>query len=77
MKGEINIAAIRDRIAIIKLDERLTYPHANVFVNAPLAIVQIQLTTELHTLERILGIEKLTSTPIKRPSRKVGKEEPK
>lgn len=48
---------IKDRIAIIKMDERLYYPSANVFTNAPLAIIQIGLTTELNTLERVIGIE--------------------
>jgi hypothetical protein len=54
---EINIERIKDRITILKMDERLMYKAATVFENAPLALVQIQLITELHTLQRVLGLE--------------------
>jgi len=57
---------IKDRISEIKKDDRLTYPTATVFGNAPLALVQITLTTELHTLERVIGCKKLTKVPIKK-----------
>lgn len=46
-----------DRIKVLKLDERLTYPTATIFENAPLALTQLSLTTELHCLERMIGLE--------------------
>lgn len=52
------------RIAEIKADERLAYATATIFVNAPLALVQLSATTELHTLERVLGLPP-TQIPIK------------
>lgn len=48
---------IRQRIAEILADERLSYSPANIFNNAPLALVQVTLRTELHTLQRVLGVE--------------------
>lgn len=48
---------IQQRIDEILSDERLSYPTANVFINAPLALVQVQLQTELWTLEKVLGKE--------------------
>jgi hypothetical protein len=64
---------IETRIAEIKADERLSYGTATVFVNAPLALIQLGLTTELHTLERVLGIP-VTPVPIKIKKDGSGKE---
>lgn len=47
---------IEERIKAILADDRLTYKTASVFENAPLALVQLSLTTELNTLERVLGL---------------------
>jgi len=33
---------IRDRIAAIEADERMSYKPANVMVNAPLALIQVE-----------------------------------
>jgi hypothetical protein len=55
---------IKARIAEIKADERLAYPTATVFANAPLALIQLSMGTELHTLERVLGLPP-TQIPIK------------
>lgn len=55
---------IKTRIAEIKADERLAYATATVFVNAPLALIQLSMSTELHTLERVLGLPP-TQIPIK------------
>lgn len=65
MRTEKEILA---RITEIKKDERLGYPTATVFENAPLALVQITLTTELHTLERIMDLQP-TKVPIKNVKR--------
>ncbi|MGV0854628.1 hypothetical protein ACTS95_08070 [Empedobacter brevis] len=46
---------IKNRIREILKDERLFYPTANVLINAPLAMVQIQLQTELWTLQNVIG----------------------
>lgn len=54
---------ILQRIAEIKSDERMGYKTATVFGNAPLAMVQLSMTTELHTLERVLGLTP-TTVPI-------------
>jgi hypothetical protein len=54
----MNEVQIRARIAEILGDERLSYRTATVFANAPLALIQWGLETELHTLERVLGIER-------------------
>lgn len=37
-------------------DERLWYPTATVFENAPLALIQSALQTKMHTIEWVLGI---------------------
>lgn len=48
---------IEGRINEILSDERLAYKTANVFTNAPLALVQISLQTELHTLQKVIGVK--------------------
>lgn len=42
-------------------DERFHYKTADVFSNAPLALLQYGMETKLHALQRVLGIP-LTST---------------
>ncbi len=51
-----NREKIEDRIKEIKKDERLTYAPATVFSNAPLALTQLQLATELNALEWALAL---------------------
>lgn len=53
MKAE---AEIQKRISNILEDERLSYKTATVFVNAPLALIQTILETELHTLQDVLQV---------------------
>ncbi len=48
---------IEKRINEILADERLAYKTANVFINAPLALIQMQLQVELHTLQKVIGAE--------------------
>jgi len=51
----MNQEQIQKRIDEILSDERLSYKTANVFTNAPLALIQYGLTAELHTLQRVIG----------------------
>jgi hypothetical protein len=54
----MNEEQIKARINEILADERLSYKTATVFANAPLALIQWGLETELHTLEKVLGLPK-------------------
>lgn len=45
---------IKERLAKILKDKRLSYPSATVFNNAPLALIQESLETERDTLEWVL-----------------------
>ena len=47
------IGRIDERIAEIKRDERLGYPPASVFENAPLALIQSSLKARIDELERL------------------------
>lgn len=47
---------IQNRIAEIVADGRLSQETATVFVNAPLALVQMSMSAELHTLQKVLGV---------------------
>jgi hypothetical protein len=49
---------IEQRIQEILDDKRMHYKTANIVVNAPLAMVQLTLETELHTLQDVLGTER-------------------
>ena len=46
---------IRERIQRILSDDRMSYKTATVFENAPLTLIQHAMTTELHTLQWVLG----------------------
>ena len=48
---------IQARIDEILADERMSYKSATVFANAPLAMIQWAFETELHTLQKVLGVE--------------------
>lgn len=61
----MNTEEINKRINEILEDERLSYPTATVFANAPLSLIQMSLATELHTLQRVLGVS-LSKLPIKK-----------
>lgn len=47
---------LKRMLKMLKSDERLYYPTATVFVNAPLALIQTQLATKINLLEQILGL---------------------
>lgn len=53
---EVLLNKIRKRVDEIRGDERLSYATADIFTNAPLALIQISMEMELHTLETILGV---------------------
>lgn len=48
---------IKERVDEILADERILYKSATIFENAPLALTQLALEVELHTLQRVLGVE--------------------
>jgi hypothetical protein len=48
---------IQKRINEIMADKRIHYPAANVIVNAPLALVQIELKAEVRTLCWVCGVD--------------------
>jgi hypothetical protein len=52
----MNEEQIKSRISEILADERMSYKTATVFANAPLALIQLGMTTELHTLQKVLGV---------------------
>lgn len=54
-------AEIRARLAEIDSDERLHYPAASVQVNAPLALIQVNLETARDTLQWVLGVADSTA----------------
>ena len=51
---------IREQIAKIEADERYSYPPADVFVNAPLAMVQVDMKAKVQAYKKVLkkmGVE--------------------
>ncbi len=48
---------IRQKIAELEQDKRIYYKPANVFANAPLALIQTDLIAQLCTLYWVLGEE--------------------
>lgn len=62
MKTEKEILAFLDEI---KQDERISYPTANVNINAPLALIQYRLAGQINTLEAILELP-LSKFPLKK-----------
>lgn len=53
MKSEKEIT---EKLEELKSDERLTYAAATVFENAPLALIQLSVEAQIHTLEWVLGL---------------------
>lgn len=56
------IYRIREELNIVVSDERLSYPTATVFENAPLALIQLQLKTKRDTLLWVLNLIKKEKT---------------
>ena len=54
MKTEKDII---EKLEELKKDERLYYKTADVFTNAPLALMQLSMETQVNTLEWILGLQ--------------------
>lgn len=42
---------IREEIARVSADERLSYPPADVTINAPLALIQVALKSRIQALQ--------------------------
>lgn len=49
------IKDIKEMLARLEADERLSYPAANVQTNAPLALIQLSRETKISTLKWVLG----------------------
>jgi hypothetical protein len=47
----------KERLAEVEKDVRLSYPSADVRINAPLAMIQLSLGTERGVLMWLLGME--------------------
>lgn len=47
---------IKARIDEILADDRLSYKTADVFINAPLALIQLSMEIELHALQKVLEV---------------------
>ena len=60
---------IRKRLSDIDADERFHYPPALVQINAPLALIQVELETTARILAWVLGIKPPKSGPRKRAER--------
>jgi hypothetical protein len=52
----MNEDQIKARIEELLGDERLSYKTANIVINAPLALIQLSIEVELHTLQKVLGL---------------------
>lgn len=48
-------AEIRARLAVVLADKRLAQPTATVDINAPLALIQLELETQRDLLRWVLG----------------------
>ncbi len=46
---------IEAKIAELESDERVGYPAANMFSNAPLALIQVELKAQIDALKWVLG----------------------
>lgn len=55
----MTVEDILKRLIEIEKDEILWYPVANVFSNAPLALIQVSLSSEAKTLRQVLGLPKI------------------
>jgi hypothetical protein len=55
--------AIREQIAKLEADERYSYPPAQVQINAPLALIQVELEAKVQTLKWVLRTSAEESPP--------------
>lgn len=46
---------IENMIVSIKADERFNYPPANIEINAPLALIQVDMKAQVRALEWVLS----------------------
>lgn len=63
MKYKMTVDEIKQEIEKIDSDDRYHYPPADVFVNAPLALIQVQMEARVRALSDVLGIKPPKSGP--------------
>lgn len=61
MKENLNdalslVIKAKEKLDELKKDERMYYPTATVFANAPLALIQCSIGAQINILENILGL---------------------
>lgn len=56
---------LESKLEELKKDERNTYATATVFANAPLALIQMSLSSKIHLLEELLEVP-FSKFPLKR-----------
>lgn len=56
---------LREELERLKADERNYYATATVFANAPLALIQYGLSSQINLLERLLGLP-ISRFPLKK-----------
>lgn len=68
-------AEIRARLAELQADERLSYWPANICVNAPLALIQVDGNSSTEALRWVMGeVERCAgSFPSRLPKRRMGR----
>lgn len=49
-------AELLAKLKELKTDQRMTYPHADIQINAPLALIQVDVSAKIHSLEWALGL---------------------
>lgn len=62
-------AQLRERLALLKSDERMHAPPANVHVNCVLALIQCEVGGKINALEWALGLP-ISVFPLKRQGKK-------
>ena len=62
------VEKMRLQLAVLKADVRMTYPTAQIFSNAPLALIQCEIAGKINLLESLLGIP-LSGFPLKKSAK--------
>ena len=70
MRARATNKQLIDRLMEIDADDRYHYPCASVIINSPLALIQLAMETEAHTIAWVLGVE----CPKSGPTTKRGKK---
>jgi len=64
------IMRLESKLAELKSDERLTYPTATILENAPLALIQLGMESQIHLLEDLLELPKSKFPLVKKEVKK-------